>query len=82
MNDVKTDRGLQLKNKRKENTTLKAKEREKQQLLFEMKQGQERLLSVKAVVCGHGLETLSATFNDAFKGLSSLPILMQESFWW
>ena len=34
------------------------------------------------VVCGHGLVTLSLTINETLKWLSSLPILMQKSFWW
>ena len=34
------------------------------------------------VVCGHHLVTLSLTINETLKWLSSLPILMQESFWW
>ena len=39
--------------------------------------------SSKPVVCGHCLiVTLSLTINDTLKCLSSLPILMQESFWW
>ena len=38
--------------------------------------------SSKVVVCGHCLVTLSLTINEMFKWLSSLPILMQESFWW
>ena len=36
----------------------------------------------KVVVCGHGLVTWSLTINETFKWLSSLPILMQKSFWW
>ena len=38
----------------------------------------------KVVVCGHSLVvTLSLTINGTLKWLSSLPILMQESFrWW
>ena len=37
----------------------------------------------KVVVCGHSLVvTLSLTINETLKWLSSLPILMQESFWW
>ena len=40
------------------------------------------LLFKKVVVCGHCLVTLSLTINEAFKWLSSLPILMQEPFWW
>ena len=35
-----------------------------------------------AVVCGHCLVTLSLTINETLKWLLSLPILMQESFWW
>ena len=34
------------------------------------------------MVCRHCLVTLPLTINDALKWLSSLPILMQESFWW
>ena len=33
------------------------------------------------LLCGHRLETLSLTVNETFKWLSSLPIVMQESFW-
>ena len=37
----------------------------------------------KVVVCGHCLVTLSLTISETLKWLSSLPILMQESFlWW
>ena len=36
----------------------------------------------KVVVCGHRLVTLSLTINETLKWLSSLPVLMQESFWW
>ena len=36
----------------------------------------------KVVICGHRLVTLSLTINETLKWLSSLPILMQESFWW
>ena len=36
----------------------------------------------KVVVCGHGLVTLSLTINETLEWLSSLPILMQQSFWW
>ena len=37
----------------------------------------------KVVVCGHCLLTLSITIKETLKWLSSLPILMQESFrWW
>ena len=32
--------------------------------------------------CGHCLMTLSLTINETLKWPSSLPILMQESFWW
>ena len=32
--------------------------------------------------CGHCLVTLSLTVNERLKWLSSLPILMLESFWW
>ena len=38
--------------------------------------------SSKIVVCGHCLVILSLTINETLKWLSSLPILMQESFWW
>ena len=38
--------------------------------------------SSKFAVCGHGLVTLSLTINETLKWLSSLPILMRESFWW
>ena len=38
--------------------------------------------SSKVVVCGYCLVTLSLTINETLKWLSSLPILMQESFWW
>ena len=34
------------------------------------------------MVCGHGVVTLSLTIHESLKRLSSLPILMQESFWW
>ena len=40
------------------------------------------VLFEKVVVCGHRLVTLSLTINETLKWLSSLPILMQESFWW
>ena len=36
----------------------------------------------KVVVCGLCLVTLSFTVNETLKCLSSLPIVMQESFWW
>ena len=36
----------------------------------------------KVVACGHCLLTLSLTINETLKCLSSLCILMQESFWW
>ena len=39
-------------------------------------------LQKKVVVCGHRLVTLSLTINETLKWLSSLPILLQESFWW
>ena len=39
-------------------------------------------LSSKVVVCGHCLVTLSLTINETLKWLSSLPTLMQKSFWW
>ena len=35
----------------------------------------------KVVVCENCLVTLSLTLNETLKWLSSLPILMQESFW-
>ena len=38
--------------------------------------------SAKIVVCGHCLVTLSLTINETLKWLSSLPTLIQESFWW
>ena len=38
-------------------------------------------LPKKVVVCGRCLVTLSLTINETLKRLSSLPILMQESFW-
>ena len=38
--------------------------------------------SSKVVVCGHCRVTLSFKINGTLKRLSSLPILMQESFWW
>ena len=38
--------------------------------------------SSKVVVCGHCLVTLSLTINETLKWLSSLSILMQESFRW
>ena len=40
------------------------------------------LFSSKVVVRGHCLVTLSLTIYETLKWLSSLPILMQESFWW
>ena len=36
----------------------------------------------KVVVCGHCLMTSSLTINETLKWLSSLPTLMQKSFWW
>ena len=36
----------------------------------------------KVVVCGHCLLTCSITIKETLKWLLSLPILMQESFWW
>ena len=38
----------------------------------------------KVAVCGHRLncDVLSLTINETLKWLSSLPTLMQESFWW
>ena len=38
--------------------------------------------SSKVVVCGHRLVTVSLAVNETLKWLSSLPVLMQESFWW
>ena len=38
--------------------------------------------SSKVVVCGHCLVTLSLTFYETLKWLSSLPTVMQKSFWW
>ena len=38
--------------------------------------------SKNVVVCGHCLVTFYLTINETLKWLSSLPILMQESFWW
>ena len=38
------------------------------------------LSSRKVVVCGHCL--VSLTVNETLKWLSSVPVLMQESFWW
>ena len=38
--------------------------------------------SSKVVVCGHCLVTLSLTINETLKWLSTLPTLMQGSFWW
>ena len=38
--------------------------------------------SSKVMACGHCLVTLPLTINETLKWLSSLPILMQESFWW
>ena len=40
------------------------------------------LLSSNVVVRGHVLVTLSHTVDETLEWLSSLPILMQESFWW
>ena len=40
------------------------------------------LLFRKVVVCGLCLVTLSLTINETLNWPSSLPILMQESFWW
>ena len=36
----------------------------------------------KVVVCGHCLVTLSLTVAETLNWLSSLPISVQESFWW
>ena len=36
----------------------------------------------KVVICGQCLVTLFLTINETLKRLPSLPILMQESFWW
>ena len=38
--------------------------------------------SSKVVVCGHCHVTLSLTINGTLKWLSSLTVLMQESFSW
>ena len=38
--------------------------------------------TLKVVVCGHCPVTLSLTIKQTLKWLSSLPVLMQESFWW
>ena len=38
--------------------------------------------SSKVVVCGHCFMTLFLTITETLKWLSSLPTLMQESFWW
>ena len=40
------------------------------------------LLFTKVIVCGQCLVTLSLTINETLKWLSSLPTLMQKSFWW
>ena len=40
------------------------------------------LLFLQVMVCGHCRVTLSLTVNETLKWLPSLPILMQESFWW
>ena len=40
------------------------------------------LLSLLFNSCGHCLVILSLTVNETLKWLSSLPIFMQESFWW
>ena len=34
------------------------------------------------MVCGHCVLTFSLTINETLQWLSSLPILMHESFWW
>ena len=39
-------------------------------------------LSSKVVVCGHCPVTLSLTIKETLKRPSSLPTLMQKSFWW
>ena len=39
-------------------------------------------LSSKVVVHGHCFVTLPFTINETLKWHSSLPILMQDSFWW
>ena len=36
----------------------------------------------KVVVCGQFVVILSLTINETLKWPSSLPIIMQESFWW
>ena len=38
--------------------------------------------SSKVLVCGYCLVTFALTINETLKWLSSLPILMQKSFWW
>ena len=38
--------------------------------------------TVKVVVCGRCLVTLSLTINETLKWLSSLPTLIHKSFWW
>ena len=38
--------------------------------------------SSKVVVCVHCLVTLSLTIHKTLNSLSSLPISMQETFWW
>ena len=38
--------------------------------------------SLKVVVCGHCLATLLLTINETLKWLWTLPLWMQESFWW
>ena len=41
-----------------------------------------RFFLFKSCVCGHCLVTLSLAIYKTLKWLSSLPILMHESFWW
>ena len=38
--------------------------------------------SSAALICGHRLLTLPLTINERLKRLSSLPTVMQKSFWW
>ena len=56
----------------------------KQYIYKKGRTGTHRLscLFKNVVICGHCLVTLSLTINETLKWLTSLPILMQESFWW
>ena len=45
-------------------------------------EGAGKRCSESAVDTAYRLVTLSLTINETLKWLSSLPILMQESFWW